>query len=76
MCNKYFFEKGATDHLLVFEANFLYIVENGIASAKTKFLHKLHQRDLVLMDMGDEWMSEDKLHNCHLIKKCEVYNEN
>ena len=67
MCNKYFFDEGATDHLQAFEANFLYTVENGVALAKTKFLHKLCQRDLILMDTGDEWMSEHKLNDCHLI---------
>ena len=67
MCNKYFFDEGSTNHLQAFEANFLYTVENGVASAKTKFLHKLRERDLILMDTGDEWMSEHKLHDCHLI---------
>jgi hypothetical protein len=67
MCNKYFFNEGATNHLQEFEAKFLYIVEYGVASAKTKFLHKLCQRDLILMDTGDEWMFEHKLHDCHLI---------
>ena len=70
--NKYFFDAGATDNLQAFEANFLYTVEYGVASVKTKFLHKLHQRDLILLDTGDEWMSEDMLHDCHLINnaKC------
>jgi hypothetical protein len=68
MCNKYFFNKGATDHLQAFEANFLYTVDHGVASAKMKFLHKLQKRDLILMDTGDEWMSEDKLQDCYLIK--------
>jgi hypothetical protein len=67
MFNKYFFNADATDHLHAFEANFLYTAEYGVASVKTKLLHKLHQRDFILMDTGDEWMSEDMLHDCHLI---------
>ena len=72
MCNKYFFNEGATNHLQAFEDNFLYTVDHGVASAKMKFLHKLRQRDLILMDAGDEWMSEDKLQDCYLIKNAKL----
>ncbi len=67
ICNKFFIDEAVTEHLLIFEANFLHTVEHSVASAKLKFLHKMHQRDLILMDTGDEWKSEEKLHNSHLI---------
>jgi len=51
----------------MFETIFLYTVEHGVASVKNKFLHKMGQRDLNLMDTGVEWKSEDKLQGCHLI---------
>ena len=67
ICNKFFISESVTEQLLLFEANFLHTVEHGVASAKTKFLHKMRQRDLVLMDTGDEWKSEEKLQDLHLL---------
>ncbi len=67
ICNKFFVDEADTEHLLIFEANFLHTVEHGVASAKLKFLHKMRQRDLILMDTGDEWKSEEKLQDSHLI---------
>ena len=67
ICNTYFIDEGVDEHLRLFETNFLYTVEHGVASAKNKFLHKMRQRDLILMDTGVEWKSEDKLQDCHLI---------
>ena len=54
-------------HIHEFELNFLHTVAHGLASAKTKFLHRMHQRDLILMDTGKEWKCEEKLQETHLI---------
>jgi hypothetical protein len=35
MCDKYFFNKGATNHLQESEGNFLYTIEYGVASASS-----------------------------------------
>ena len=67
ICNKFFIDEAVTEHLLIFEANFLHTVEHSVASAKSKFLHKMRQRDLILMDTGDEWKSEEKLQDSHCI---------
>jgi hypothetical protein len=67
ICNTYFIDEGVDEHLRLFETSFLYTVEHGVASAKNKFLHKMRQRDLILMDTGAEWKSEDKLQDCHLV---------
>jgi hypothetical protein len=65
MCNKFVINKCATEQLQIFEANFLYTVEHGVASSKTKSLHKLHQTDLILMDTGDRWIGCPKM-SCKL----------
>jgi len=67
ICNSFFLDEGVNEHLCLFEANFLYTVGHGLESAKMKFLHKMRQRDLILTDTGDEWKSDDKLQDCHLI---------
>ncbi len=67
VCNKFFINEAVTDQLQVCKVNFLYTVEHNFASAKTMFLHKMHQRDLILMETGVEWKSEDKLQDFHLI---------
>ena len=67
ICNIYFIDEGIDEHLRLFETNFLYTVEHCVASAKNKFLHKMRQRDLILIDTGVEWKSEDKLQDCHFI---------
>jgi len=43
-----------TEHIHEFKLNFLHTVVHGLASAKTKFLHRMRQRDLILMDTGKE----------------------
>ena len=50
-----------TEHLLIFEENILHTMEHGVESAKSKFLHKMRQRDLILMNSEDEWKSDEKL---------------
>jgi hypothetical protein len=67
ICRKVFIDEAVTEHLQIFEANFLHTVEHSVASAKSKFLHKMHQRDLIPMDTGDEWKFEEKLQDSHLI---------
>ena len=67
LCNKFFIDESVAAVLQKLEANFLYTVEHGVASAKARFLHKLRQRDLILLDAGDEWKSEECLQECHLI---------
>jgi hypothetical protein len=69
ICNTYFIDESIDKHLCLFETNFLYTVEHGVASAKDKFLHKMSQRDFILMGTGVEWKSEGKLQDCHLINK-------
>ena len=49
---KFFIDEAVTKYLQVFKTNFLYTGEHSVASAKTKFLRKMHQRDLILMDTG------------------------
>ncbi len=31
ICNKFFIDEAVTEHLLIFEANFLHTVEHGVA---------------------------------------------
>ena len=61
ICNKFFIDEAVTEHLLIFEANFIHTMKHSVVSEKLKFLHKMRQRDLILIDTGDEWKSEETL---------------
>lgn len=60
ICSKFFINDAVTKHL-AFSGIQCYTVEHSAASAKTKFLHKMCQKDFILVNTGNEWNSEEKL---------------